>query len=128
MYADERTVAVRTAKTLGDVLRQARLDKDLGLRELARHLDKSPSYISDIENDRRVPSEEVLAALAKLLGLDFEQLMALAGRLGAETRRLVERSPEAVALFRKISSLRPDQLRRITQTVDEISEKKGRKT
>lgn len=120
-------MAARTAKTLGDTLREARLDKHLGLRELARHLDKSPSYLSDIENDRRVPSEEVLAELAKLLGLDFEQLMALAGRLGAETRRLVERSPEAVALFRRISGLRPDQLRQVAETVNELSEKKGRK-
>jgi transcriptional regulator with XRE-family HTH domain len=114
-------------KTLGDVLREARLDLDLGLRELARALEKSPSYISDIENDRRVPSEDVLAALAKILGLDFEQLMALAGRLGTETHRLVERSPEAVALFRKISSLGPEQLRQITKTVDDLSEKKARR-
>ena len=127
MYADERTVAVKTTKTLGDALREARIDKDIGLREIARQLEKSPSYISDIENDRRVPSEEVLAALARILGLDFENLMALAGRLGADTRRLVERSPEAVSLFRKISGLSPDQRREIAKTVDQISEKKGRK-
>lgn len=109
-------------KSLGDVLREARIAKDLGLRELARQLDKSPSYISDIENDRRVPSEEVLAQLAKILGLDFEKLMALAGRLGDTTRRLVEKNPEAVALFRKLSSLPPKDFRRVAKQVDELTE------
>lgn len=113
--------------SLGDVLRQSRIDNDIGLRELARQLKKSPSYISDIESDRRVPSEEVLEELANLLHLDFERLMALAGRLGTDTRRLVERNPEAVALFRKISTLRPGQLRQIAEQVDQITEKKGRK-
>jgi transcriptional regulator with XRE-family HTH domain len=117
----------RSHKTLGDVLREARVDLDLGLRELARHLKKSPSYLSDIENDRRVPSEDVLAELAKVLHLDFERLMALAGRLGSDTIRLISRSPEAVSLFRRISALRPEQLREIAKTVEELSESKARK-
>ena len=120
-------MAARSGKSLGDVLREARIEKDIGLREIARQLEKSPSYISDIENDRRVPSEDVLAALAQILELDFEHLMAIAGRLGADTRRLVERSPEAVSLFRKISAMRPEHLRELTKTVDRLSEKKGRK-
>ena len=42
-------------KTLGEVIRDARIAKDgMKLRELARLLEVTPSYVSDIENDRRV--------------------------------------------------------------------------
>lgn len=114
-------------KSLGDVLRDARISKDLGLRELARSLSKSPSYLSDIENDRRVPSEEVLGELAELLDLDFEELMALAGRLGDATRRLVEKNPEAVSLFRKLSSLPPKDFRRVAKEIEELTDDPKRK-
>lgn len=95
-------------KTLGDVIREARVGKGLGLRELARKLDMTPSYLSDIENDRRVPSEEVLQQLAKALSLEFDELMALAGRLGEQAVRYMQRTPAVGALFRTISNRRLD--------------------
>lgn len=90
-------------KTLGDELRAARLQKDLGLRELARAIDLTPSYLSDIENDRRVPSEEVLKTLASYLGLDLDRLMGLAGRFGDEAERLLRRTPASGILFRRLA-------------------------
>jgi ribosome-binding protein aMBF1 (putative translation factor) len=46
--------------TLGDIVREARLAKEQSLRQVSKLLEITPSYMSDIENDRRVPSEEVL--------------------------------------------------------------------
>ena len=120
-------MAPRSTKTLGDVLREARIHNEIGLRELARRIEKSPSYLSDIEADRRVPSEEVLGDLARILGLDFGDLMALARRLGENTERLMDRDAHTVALFRKISKLSADQRRRLAEQVAEMSETKDRK-
>lgn len=90
--------------SLGDQIRAARVRAGLGLRELARKLDSvTPSYLSDIENDRRVPSEKVLANLSRLLGLDFDELMAAAGRFGEETDRYLRREPTAGVLMRRLS-------------------------
>lgn len=98
-----RSVANMANKTLGDEIRSARLQKGLGLRELARSIDLTPSYLSDIENDRRVPSEEVLKTLAGALDLDFDRLMGLAGRFGDEAERLLRRTPASGVLFRRLS-------------------------
>lgn len=90
-------------QTLGTVIRDARVKSGRSLREFSKLLDITPSYQSDIENDRRVPAEEVLKRIADLLALNFEDLMALAGRLGGDAERYLRRQPAAGALFRKLT-------------------------
>lgn len=90
-------------RTLGELIRDRRVGLDIGLRELARRLGVTPSYVSDIENNRRVPSEEVLHGIARELGLDFDDLAAYAGRIGAEAERYLRETPAATTLFRRIS-------------------------
>lgn len=90
--------------SLGEWLRDARMEKDVSLRSLATQLEITPSYLSDIENDRRIPAEDVLQKLTMALELDFEEAMALAGRFGEQTERYVRRQPEAVKLMRRASA------------------------
>ena len=108
------------ARTLGDVIREARVAKGLGLRELARRVEKTPSYLSDIENDRRVPAEEVLGAIANKLGLDLDDLMARGGRIGEEAERYISRTPAAGVLMRKLSAANAprDLLDKLAKVVD----------
>jgi transcriptional regulator with XRE-family HTH domain len=115
-------------ETLGEHLRQARLDKDLGLRELAKELGITPSYLSDIESDRRVPSEDVLRVMSERLDLDFDELMARAARFGEDAERYLKRHPAAAALFRKIADQRlsDDQLKQLLSSVDRLG-KKGKR-
>ena len=90
-------------RTLGDILRDARPDLHLSLRDLAKRLDVTPSYLSDIENNRRVPAEEVLRSMSRTLKLDFDELMARAGRFGEDALRYMQRTPAAGVLFRKLA-------------------------
>ena len=115
-------------RSFGDMVREARLEKDIGLRELAKRLDITPSYLSDIENDRRVPAEQVLSNLSRHLDLDFDDLMARAGRLGDEAVRYMSRTPAAGVLFRKLSENNaPEQLiAELTKMVDERTKKKAK--
>lgn len=108
--------------TLGDVVREGRAAKNIKLRELARRLDVTPSYVSDIENNRRVPSEEVLARIATELDLDYRDLVARAGRLGGEAERYMRQMPNATTLFRRISEKRltEDELRQLMERVEEL--------
>src|SRR5690242_15902592 len=92
-----------TQQTLGECLRSSRVSKGLGLRQLAAKLAITPSYLSDIETDRRIPSEDVLQSIASLLELEIDDLMARAGRLGDEAERYLRQRPEAAVLFRKMS-------------------------
>src|SRR5256885_785627 len=106
--------------TLGDVIREARVAKAIGLRELARRVDKTPSYLSDIENDRRVPAEGVLEAIAHQLELDLDDLMARGGRIGEVAERYISRTPAAGVLMRKLSAAnaQPDLLDKLAKVMD----------
>jgi transcriptional regulator with XRE-family HTH domain len=90
-------------KTLGDIIREARNNLDLSLRDLAKKLDVTPSYLSDIENNRRVPAEDVLRNIGRQLKLDFDELMARAGRFGDDAVRYMMRTPAAGILFRRLA-------------------------
>jgi transcriptional regulator with XRE-family HTH domain len=108
--------------TLGEVIRQARTAKGMKLRELARRVDRTPSYLSDIENDRRIPSEDVLQRIADELDLDFEDLMARAGRFGSDAERYLRRSPAATTLFRRIQerNLSDEEIRSLMEGINEL--------
>jgi transcriptional regulator with XRE-family HTH domain len=93
-------------RTLGEVIHDARAKAERGLREVSRELKITPSYLSDIENDRRIPSEEVLHKLASVFSLDHDDLMARAGRLGDDAVRYLMRTPALGALFRRLAQER----------------------
>jgi nitrogen PTS system EIIA component len=118
-----------TRQTLGGRVRRARVEAGLGLRELARRLEKTPSYLSDIENNRRVPSEPVLRDLSRELPVEFDELMGLAGRFGEDAERYLKRSPAAAKLFRRISASRlgEQDLAELLQKAEQLSRKKGSK-
>lgn len=92
------------------------------LRELGRSVERTPSYISDIENDRRIPSEDVLRRISEVLDLDFEDLMARAGRFGTEAERYLRRTPAATTFFRRMHerNLTDEEVRQLTERLEEL--------
>ncbi len=110
--------------SLGERLRTARITKRLALRELARQAEIAPSYLSDIEYDRRVPSEQVLTSLCAILELDFDEMLAAAGRLGDEANRYLRREPAARMLLRRAqeSNLGDRELRSLIAEVDRMAQ------
>jgi transcriptional regulator with XRE-family HTH domain len=115
--------------TLGELIREARVGKELTLRGLARDLGLSPSYINDVEQDRRVPSEPVLRRLGEILELDIDRLLGIAGRVGADAERYLKSTPSAGVLFRKMSDAQLDDedVRRLIKRVDEIANRENPK-
>ena len=93
-----------TTKTLGAQIRDARVRAELSLRELARRIERAPSYLNDIEHDRRVPSEPVLRQICvELPELDQDRLLAAAGRVGEGAEDYMKANPTAGVLFRRVS-------------------------
>lgn len=104
----------------GSSIRQARKDRGYTLRQLAPLVKIDFTYLSKLENDRadHPPSEELVRLLAKILGLDAERLIYLAGRITQGDSKLLEdlakRHPDEVAvLFRR---MREDPERFIRET------------
>lgn len=86
---------------LGPYIRRRRDELDLSLRELAKRLDCSAAFISDIELGRRHPSEKVLAEIARVLEVKLEKLQALDERAPIEDiKRLAQTDPRYALAFR----------------------------
>lgn len=76
-------------ETFGDFLTAKRNECDITLRELARNLDVSPTFISDVERNRSTPKAERLEKLAEILHLSADEK--------AEMYDLVGRQRDTVA-------------------------------
>jgi len=63
------------ASELGPRLRELRLSRGLGVRELARRVDLSPSSISQIETGKMRPSVSTLYALASEFGVTVDAVL-----------------------------------------------------
>ena len=89
--------------SLGAQIRQARLDAGLSLRALAEQIKRAPSYLNDIEHNRRVPSESVIKDICTVLRLDEDRLLAAAGRVGERAEEFMKSNPTAGVLLRTVS-------------------------
>ena len=81
------------------------MEAGLTLRGLARQLSVSAAHLSDIEHDRRRPSDALLRKIAHELrhvGATFESLDHLVTGLDSETREWVASTPGVRKLLRKV--------------------------
>ncbi|MFC1724240.1 NTP transferase domain-containing protein [candidate division KSB1 bacterium] len=73
---------MKKTKTFGDYVRTLRLSRNIGQRELARIIRISPSYLNDIENNKRYPPrKEVIDKIGIALEANLEHLYDLAGEV-----------------------------------------------
>jgi transcriptional regulator with XRE-family HTH domain len=78
---------------LGPRLRAIRLGRGIGLRELARRLDLSPSSISQIETGKMQPSVRTLYAFAEELGVTVDEVLFASGPVAPSTLPSAEAEP-----------------------------------
>lgn len=104
--------------TLGQKIRELREAKDVSLRELAKRVELSAAFLSDIELGRRFPSGEVLAKIATALGISTEELKTFDQRPPIEElKRLSETNPRYGFAFRKLvdSNFSPEELIKLAE-------------
>src|SRR5271163_3283441 len=88
---------------IGPYIRKRRDELDLSLRELAKKLDCSPAFISDIELGRRHPSDKVLIEMARVLKVKAEELRAMDVRAPIdEIKRVTQNDPTFALAFRTV--------------------------
>jgi transcriptional regulator with XRE-family HTH domain len=112
---------------LGEAINQARRVRKMTLRQLAEHVAKddgtaiSPQYLNDIELHHRVPTPHVLRELARVLTLDYDTLLALAGAGDIVVREYLEEHPQQVEpvirLFRAAQQRGFEDWERLRQVV-----------
>lgn len=88
---------------IGPFIRKRRDELDLSLRELAKRLDCSPAFISDIELGRRHPSDKVLIEIAKILKVKVEDLRKIDVRPPIDDiKRVTQDDPSFALAFRTV--------------------------
>ncbi|MGE5257087.1 MAG: helix-turn-helix domain-containing protein [Hyphomicrobiales bacterium] len=88
--------------TFGRTLRKLRTDARVGLRELARLVDKSAGYLSDVEQENVAPpSEELIVRIAAALGADKQELLSAASKMDPELSRYIAGEPQAADFLRR---------------------------
>jgi transcriptional regulator with XRE-family HTH domain len=86
---------------IGPFIRRRRDELDMSLRELAKKLDCSPAFISDIELGRRYPSDKVLVEMARILKVKVEELRKMDVRAPIEEiKRVTQNDPTFALAFR----------------------------
>ncbi len=90
-------------KTFGERIRELRDEKDISLRELAKRLEISAAFLSDVELGRRYPSDKVLVKIAEALGVSFEDIRGYDTRAPIEElKRLTSANPVYGIALRKV--------------------------
>lgn len=94
-----------TPPHLGEEIRRLRLLAGFTLRGLAADLDVSAAHLSDIEHNRRRPSEKLLrkiAARLRKVGATYDSLEKLLSGIDTKTRDWAASTPGARALLRRL--------------------------
>lgn len=85
-------------ETLGEAIRYLRAKRGMTLRALARKLDVSAPFLSDVEHNRR--RTDKLKEFAEALGVEFAQLEERDGRLPADLKDWISSTPGLVTLLK----------------------------
>ena len=85
-------------RTFGSLVREEREQRKIGLREMARRIGVSPTYLSMIERGEfPAPAEDKVTAIAKIIGRDRDELLALAGRVSSDLETKIMANPRLMA-------------------------------
>ena len=103
-------------ESFGALVRRLREER-YGLREFARMLGLSATYLSKIERDEMPPpSEERIKEIARLLEQDTDEMLALAGRVASDLGVIIRERPREMADFlRTARGLGPEEIRRFAE-------------
>ena len=122
-------MALPESATLGEEIRRRRLEAGITLRKFAVKVGISAAHLSDVEHDRRRPSEEVLKRIAaELKRGTYEALDLLMPRLEPEMQEWVAETPEVRQMLRAVreSGRDPREVLRDIQQMLKRQKGKGR--
>ncbi|MBM3586691.1 MAG: helix-turn-helix transcriptional regulator [Alphaproteobacteria bacterium] len=101
----------------GAFIRRERESKEIGLREMAKIIGVSPTYLSKVERDEfPPPAEDKVRSIAGIIGCDADDLLARAGRVSTDITDIIKRQPvELASLLRTANGLTTDDIARLTR-------------
>jgi transcriptional regulator with XRE-family HTH domain len=113
----EQSAMASGKEKFGEFVRRKREAKEIGLREMAKMIGVSPTYLSKIERDEfPPPAEDKVRNIAGVLGLDADELLALAGRVASDLTDIIRDRPREMAdLLRTARGLTAEEMARLAR-------------
>ena len=118
------------SETFGSYIRRLRIKNNIGQRELAKKIGVAPSYLNDMEkNKRSAPRIDLIKKLSVILKADLNLLNDLAGNskntLAPDIVDVIENNPKIVSLLRtlKNTKLNDDEIVNIEKKINESKTK-----
>ena len=109
----------------GAFVRRERERKEIGLREMAKMIGVSPTYMSKVERDEfPPPAEDKVRKIAGIIGQDADELLALAGRVASDLTDIIRERPREMADFlRAARRLTAEDMARLARQAQRAKEK-----
>ena len=114
-----------SGEKFGEFVRREREAKEISLREMAKMIGVSPTYLSKVERDEfPPPAEDKVKAIAKIIKCDADELMARAGRVSSDLSDIIKRRPiEMAALLRTTKGLKTEDIARLATDAQKAKNK-----
>ena len=112
-------------ESFGALVRREREAKEIGLREMAKMIGVSPTYLSKVERDEfRPPAEDKVKTIAKIIECDADELLALAGRVSSDLSDIIKKRPvELAALLRTTKGLTADEVTKLAHQAQKAKDR-----
>ena len=114
-----------SGEKFGEFVRREREAKEIGLREMAKMIGVSPTYLSKVERDEfKAPAEDKVRAIANIIECDADDLLARAGRVSSDLSNIIKQHPrELAALLRTTKGLTVEEMAKLARTARRAKEK-----
>lgn len=101
-------------------LRKAKLQEDprrFTLRQFAVAVGISPTFLSKVERGEfDPPAADKIIKMAELLGVNADELLALANKVDPELEKIIKEQPQALPdLLRTVRGMSAEELRKLTE-------------
>jgi transcriptional regulator with XRE-family HTH domain len=115
----------RGRERFGEFVRRGREAKEIGLREMAKMIGVSPTYLSKIERDEfPPPAEDKVRKIAEIIDCDADALLARAGRVSSDLSEIIKSHPiELAALLRTTKGMTADNVARLVREAEKTKDR-----
>src|SRR5262249_5237984 len=106
----------------GAFIRRQRETKEISLREMAKMIGVSATYLSKVERDEVLPPTEAkVRAIARIIECDADELLSRAGRLSSDLLDIIKSHPVGLAaLLRTTKGLKADDVAQLIREAQKV--------
>ena len=112
------------SETFGSYIRKLRVKYDIGQRELAKRIGVAPSYLNDIEKEKRTaPKNQLIKKLSTILKADLSLMFDLAGAskktIAPDIEEYLKNNPDIISFIRTVkdNNIKKDEISKMQKKI-----------